>query len=143
MKTEDQQLTIDGVPAYVSSWSAASLPGFVPAVLDRWRRNYGELPSRFAVVLCPQVEVRAMGGLPDRVRELTDARVRFLHFTGCHKPYVVLFHTGEDADSWRKEVQSQLSWSESYLAELADGVTRLRFVDAVEERDDLPGAEDE
>ena len=94
------------------------------------------------MVLCPQVEIGARGGLPGRVIELTDARLRFLHFTGCHKPYAVFFHTGEDADTWRKQIQSLLCWSESYLAEFADGIRRSRSVDAVEEQDDLQVAED-
>lgn len=135
MKTRPDQLEIHGVPPYVASWSAASIPGFVPAVLDRWQRNYGALPARFTLVFCPQVEVNAVGGLPAGVRERTNARQRLQHFTGCHKPYLVLFHAGADAEGWRREVQEQLAWSEGYAVESAGGVTRLRFVDAVEERD--------
>ncbi len=136
MKTATDRLEIDGVPANIASWSAAGIPGFVLAVLDRWRRNSGRVPDRFAMVLCPQIEIHAMGGLPTRVRELTDPRLRFQHFTGCHRPYVILFHAAEDAEGWREAVQGQLAWSESYQAEFADGVLRLRFVDAVEERDE-------
>ena len=96
-----EQLEIEGLPPYVESWSAARIPGFIPAVLDRWRHNSGELPTRFVMVVCPQVEIDARGGLPDRVRELTNPRLRFLHFTGCHKPYVVLLYAGDDAEAWR------------------------------------------
>jgi hypothetical protein len=131
-----EQLEIDGIPPYVESWSAASIPGFIPAVLDRWRRNCDELPTRFVMVVCPQVEVNAMGGLPDRVRNLTNPRLRFLHFTGCHKPFVVLLYIGDDAEQWRAKVQRLLSWSESYQAELTAGITRLKFIEAIEECDD-------
>jgi hypothetical protein len=135
MQASPERLEIQGVPPYVASWSAAAIPGFVPAVLDRWQRNYGKLPARFIMVLCPKVEVNAIGGLPAGVVQRTNARLRMQHFTGCHKPYVVLFHAGEDAEEWRGEVQGLLPWSEGYTAESVDGVTRLRFVDAVEELD--------
>jgi len=135
MKTSPEQLEIQGVPPYVASWSAANIPGFVPAVLDRWQRNYGKLPARFTMVMCPKVEVNAIGGLPAGVVQRTNPRLRMQHFTGCHKPYLVLFHAGEDAEKWRSEVQGLLSWSEGYAAESVDGVMRLRFVDAVEELD--------
>lgn len=136
-----EQLEIEGIPPYVESWSAARIPGFIPAVLDRWRHNSDRLPTRFVMVLCPQVEMSAIGGLPDRVRELTNPRTRFLHFTGCHKPYVVLLHAGVDAQTWRAEVQRLLSWSEGYQAELTAGAVRLTFIEAIEERDD-DGAQD-
>jgi hypothetical protein len=135
MNAQPGSLEIHGVPANVASWSAAAIRGFLPAVLERWRRNNGELPEQFAVVICPQIEINALGGLPRRVRELTNPRLRFQHFTGCHKPYVILFHAGGDAEDWRREVQNLLSWSEGYQAESGDGVLRLRFIDAVEERD--------
>ena len=133
MNTRPEALQIQGVPPYVASWSAASIPGFVPAVLERWRRNQGELPDRFIIVMCPKVEVNAVGGLPAGVVRCTNPRLRMQHFTGCHKPYLVLFHVGEDAEAWRSEVQGQLSWSEAYAAESVNGVTTLRFVEAVEE----------
>ena len=136
MATIAQQLEIEGVPPYVESWSAASLPGFILAVLNRWQHNSGELPSRFVMVVCPQVEINARGGLPERVRELTNPRLRFLHFTGCSKPYVVLLYCGEDAEAWRAEVQQLLAWSEGYHAELTQEVTRLKFIEAIEECDD-------
>jgi hypothetical protein len=131
-----ERLEIEGLPPYVESWSAATIPGFIPAVLDRWQNNYGELPACFVMVVCPQVEIDAMGGLPRRVRELTNARLRFLHFTGCHKPYVVLLYAGEDADEWRAEVQPFLSWSEGYQVQFVAGRTRLKFIEAIEERDE-------
>jgi len=135
MKTGPGELEIEGVPPYVASWSAAGIPGFVPAVLERWRRNHGELPARFTLVMCPKVEINAVGGLPAGVVQRTNPRLRMQHFTGCHKPYLVLFHAGEDAEAWRSEVQGLLSWSEGYAVESGNGVTRLRFVEAVEEID--------
>lgn len=135
MEPVTEQLEIEGIPPYVASWSAASIPGFIPAVLNRWQYNCGELPDRFVMVVCPQVEINAKGGLPDRVRELSNPRLRFLHFTGCHKPYVVLLYTGDDAEEWRTEVQRLLSWSEGYQANLMAGITRLKFIEAVEETD--------
>lgn len=133
MRPVAEQLEISGIPPHVESWSAVNIPGFILAVLDRWRQNGGSVPERFVMVVCPQVEVDAMGGLPDRVRELTNARQRFLHFTGCHKPYVVLFYAGNDAEAWRMEVQRLLSWSEGYQARLTAEIARLEFIDAVEE----------
>jgi hypothetical protein len=133
MSTVSDSLEIHGVPAYVASWSAAHIRGFVPAVLERWRRSSGELPARFAMVICPLVEITSRGGLPAHVRELTSARLRFHHFTGCHKPYVVLFQSGGDIEQWRREIQQQLAWSEGYQAEVGDGVLRLRFIEAIEE----------
>lgn len=135
MSSSPEQFEIQGVPPYVASWSAASIPGFIPAVLDRWQRNFGELPARFTLVMCPKVEINAVGGLPAGVMRRTNPRLRMQHFTGCHKPYLVLFHAGEGAEEWRREVQGLLAWSEGYAAESVDGVTRLRFVDAVEERE--------
>ena len=136
MQPVAEQLEIEGIPPYVESWSAATIPGFILAVLNRWRHNSGGLPTRFVMVICPQVEMSAIGGLPDRVRELTNPRLRYLHFTGCHKPYVVLLYTGADAEAWRSEVQRLLSWSEGYQAELTAGITHLKFIEAIEERDD-------
>jgi len=137
MQKPDNQFEIQGLPPYVKSWSVAAIPRFIPAVIDRWRRNYGELPHQFVMVLCPQVEINAIGGLPARVRELTNPKFRMQHFTGCHKPYVVLIHVGESAEDWRAEVQNMLSWSEGYRVETTQELTRLHFIDAVEERDDL------
>ena len=131
-----EQLEIEGTPAYVESWSAARIPGFITAVLARWRRNSGGLPRHFVMVLCPEVELNARGGLPDRVRELTNPRLRFLHFTGCNKPYRVLLYSGDNAEAWRAEVQQLLAWSEAYQAELTPEVTRLKFIEAIEECDD-------
>lgn len=136
MEAIPEKLEIEGTPAYVESWSAARIPGFIPAVLARWRRNSGGLPSRFVMVVCPEVEINARGGLPDRVRELTNPRQRFLHFTGCSKPYVVLLFSGDDAEAWRAEVQQLLAWSEGYEAELTPEMTRLKFIEAIEECDD-------
>jgi hypothetical protein len=133
MKTADKSLEIHGVPAYVASWSAAKIKGFVPSVVERWRRSGGALPRRFAMVICPLVEIYARGGLPARVRELTSPRLRFQHFTGCHKPYIVLFQTDGDTEAWRRDIQEELAWSESYLAEVGDGGLRLEFLGAVEE----------
>jgi len=134
MNTANESFEIHGIPDYVASWSAARINGFIPAVLERWRRSGGELPARFALVICPLVEVLARGGyLPDRVIELTSPRLRFQHFTGCSKPFIVLIHDGGDTETWRSEIQAQLAWSESYQAELGGGVLRLRFLAAVEE----------
>jgi len=135
MKTTSGQLEITGLPPYIGCWSAVGVPGFVFAILNRWQRNYGKLPSRFVMVACPQVEINAMGGLPFRVSELTDSRVRIKHFTGCHRPYLVILLLGEDADVRREEIQKYLPWSEGYHVDLMDGMTRLQFIEAIEEID--------
>ena len=136
MESTPEHLEITGVPPYVGSWSAVGLPGFIMKALNRWQRNYGSLPSRFMLVACPQVEVNAIGGLPARVRELTDSRVRILHFTGCHKPYLIILLLGDDAEARRAEIQKVLSWSEGYEVEFKDGITQLRFIEAIEEFDE-------
>ena len=137
METVMQQLEITGLPSNVGSWSAVSIPGFLFAVLKRLQRHLGRLPARFVLVACPQVEVNAVGGLPSRVRELTNPCQRLQHFTGCHKPYLVIFLVGEDAEARREEIQKWLSWSEGYQVEFTDGTPRLRFIEAIEERDDV------
>ena len=94
MKQLAKKLELVDVPPYVASWNAAKIPGFVLAVLSRWQRSQDGLPDRFFMVMCPQVEVNARGGLPPRVVEMTDPRLRCKHFTGCQRPYfVVLFGT--------------------------------------------------
>jgi hypothetical protein len=136
------QLEIVGLPAHVESWSVAKIPGFVLAVLKRWRRNQVHLPRTFSMLMCPQVEVNAVGGLPPRVVELTDPKLRCRHFTGCHKPYLVVLFTGEDAAERRMEAQAFLSWSEGYNVELTPDTVRLTFAAASEEtaheRGDFP-----
>jgi hypothetical protein len=135
MKSTSGQLKIIGLPPYIQCWSALGLPGFAYAILDRWQRNYGTLPSKFVMIACPQVEINALGGLPDRVSELTNPRVRIQHFTGCHRPYLVILLLGEDAELRREQIQKLLPWSEGYHVDFMDGVTQLRFIDAVEEID--------
>jgi hypothetical protein len=125
-----------GQPTYVASWSVAGIPGFMQTALAGWQRNHGRLPDRFVLVACPQVEINVQGGLPMRVRELTNPRLRFQHFTGCHKPYLVILLVGEDAGARREELQKMLSWSEGYQVEHGDKTMRLRFIEAIEERDD-------
>jgi hypothetical protein len=134
------QVSVEGVPDFVASWSAAKIPGFVAAVIKRWHREHGPvLPHSFVMVMCPHVEVNAIGGLPAGVVELTDPRLRCRHFTGCNKPYLVLFFTGDDADERRAKVQSLLPWSEGYCVQLRDSAAVLRFVDATEELERDPG----
>jgi hypothetical protein len=133
MGTVIKQPEITGLPPNVGSWSAVSIPGFITSVLGRWQRELGRLPVRFVLVACPKVEVNAIGGLPPRVRELTSPRQRLQHFTGCHKPYLVILLEGEDADARRDEIQRRLSWSEGYQVECTDGSPRLRFIEAIEE----------
>lgn len=137
MGSDMKKLEITGLPPNVGSWSAIGIPGFVSGVLNRWQRDQGRLPARFVLVACPKVEINANGGLPSRVRELTNPRQRLQHFTGCHKPYLVIFLEGEDANARRDEIQKWLSWSEGYEVHYTDGLPRLRFIEAIEERDDI------
>ena len=129
------RVEISEVPVYVESWTVAKIPGFVDAVLSRWEREHGELPTRFQMAMCPQVEVNAVGGLPSKVHEMTDPRLTCRHFTGCHKPYLVVLFFGEDADSRRQQVQELLSWSEGYAVEKTGAVVRLRYAGCTEEID--------
>jgi hypothetical protein len=128
-----ERVEVVDVPPHVAFWSVAKIPKFVSAVLGRWQRNHGELPAQFYLLMCPQVEVNAAGGLPSRVIQLTDPRLRCRHFTGCHKPYFVVFLVGDDAEQRRAEVQGLLSWSESYRVEIGEDAVRLEFVDATED----------
>ena len=137
MRTIVVQPEVIDLPPNVGSWSAIGIPGFVSGVLKRWERNQGELPARFVLIACPTVEINANGGLPFRVRELTSPRHRLQHFTGCHKPYLVIFLVGEDAETRRYEIQQWLAWSEGYQVECTNGPPRLRFIEAIEERDDI------
>ena len=133
MAPTSDTVEICGVPDHVESWTVAKIPGFVAAVLTRWEREHGVLPARFHMVLCPQVEVNAMGGLPLTVHELTDPRLTCRHFTGCHKPYLVVIFVGDDADSRRQQVQDLLSWSEGYAVDKTDSSVRLQFAGYTEE----------
>jgi len=135
MNSTSGQLEITGLPPYIGCWSAMGIPGFAFAILNRWQRNYGTLPSEFVMVACPQVEINALGGLPARVNELTDSRVRIQHFTGCHRPYLVILLLGEDAELRREEIQKLLPGSEGYHVDLMDGTTQLQFIEAIEEID--------
>ena len=133
MKSMPAQFEIAELPPYVRSWSAVSLPNFVLSAMDRWQRNFGDLPPKFTLVACPQMEISAMGGLPSRVVELTHPRMRIKHFTGCNKLYLIILLAGEDADERRDEIQKLLPWSEGYSAEFNEAMLRLQFIDAVEE----------
>jgi hypothetical protein len=133
MDSLPERLEIVGLPPHVEAWSVARIPGFVLAVLKRWHRNRVELPRGFSVLMCPQVEVNAAGGLPPRVVELTDPKLRCRHFTGCHKPYLVAIFTGDDAEARRAEAQALLSWSEGYQAEITSDIVRLTFTECTEE----------
>jgi hypothetical protein len=104
--------------------------------LQRWQRNYGPLPRRFCMVMCPQVEINALGGLPPEVAALTHPKLTCRHFTGCHKPYFVVLFVGEDADQRRSDIQRLLPWSEGYAVSLSEDAMRLDFVEATEGRDD-------
>jgi hypothetical protein len=121
------------VPPHVASWSVAKIPGFVSAVLRRWQREHGRLPERFVMLMCPQAEINAMGGLPPRVVELTDARLRCRHFTGCHRPYFVVLFMGEGAEERRAQIQGLLGWSEGYGVEVTPSALRLTYAGATED----------
>ena len=133
MNSTTEMLEILDLPPYVRSWSVVSLPGYIAAVLGRYERNHGSLPTQFSLIACPQAEVNGLGGLPDRVRELTDSRTRIQHFTSCNKLYLVIILLGEEKASELKEIQSLLSWTEAYEATVSDQGTQLRFVNASEE----------
>jgi len=124
------------LPAHVAAWSVARIAGFVPGILARWEREHGELPHEFSLLLCPQAEVSAMGGLPAEVHELTDPRLRCRHFTGCHRPYVALLFRGEDAEARRTAAQALLPWSEGYRVTVVGGRVTLQFREANEALED-------
>lgn len=128
------QIEILDMPQYVESWSAARIPGFVRAVLARWRRDRGtRLPETLHMVLCPQAEINARGGLPKAVLEITDPRLRCRHFTGCHKPYFVVLFTGPQGDEQRAMAQRWLAWSEGYHVKILPDCIQLVLREAVED----------
>lgn len=133
-------VTILDQPAHVGSWSAARIPGFVPALLGRWQRARGLLPRRFCLLLCPRVELSARGGLPPRLRALSLPQHRFDHFTSCHRPYMATIFLGPRAGRRCEEAQAQLAWSEAYAVELRSDTLRLRFLGAHEDLDTPPPA---
>jgi len=136
MEQLSHQLEVTGIPVHVESWSVARIPGFVLAVLNRWQREYGRLPSRFHMAMCPQVEINARGGIPPQVHGLTDPRLTCRHFTGCHKPYFVVIFSGEDSAQRCQAAQDLLSWSEGYEVEIAPESVRLRFEGYTEDAED-------
>ena len=133
MITRDKGLEIADLPAYVQSWSVVNLPGFISNLLDRWQRNYGNLPDAFSLIACPQAEVNANGGLPSRVIDLTDPRARIKQFTSCHRLYLVILIMGEHVAQRREQIQQHLSWSEGYDVVVDDDALRFRFLEAIEE----------
>lgn len=137
------QVEITDVPLHVQSWTVARIAGFVPAVLKRWQREFGDLPEKFHMVVCPQVEINARGGLPPEIHAITDPRLTCRHFTGCHKPYFVVLFKGADSAERRRRAQELLAWSEGYAVELTPAMIRLRLEGYTEdlEDEDLPAGE--
>lgn len=143
MRDIPQQIDVIGVPDFVKSWSAVSIPNFVYTVLDRWDREFGALPDSFYIVMCPQVEINARGGLPEGVHEYIDPRLRCRQFTGCHKPYFFAIFKGKDAHSRCLEVLQLLAWSEAYQVKLENERMVLIYQGSTEEPDDDGDREDE
>lgn len=133
MERVPDTLDINGLPPHVASWCVAKVPGFVPAILQRWLRAHPDLPERFQLVMCPVAEINAYGGIPARVHELTDPRLTCRHFTGCSRPYYALLFTGADADARRAEIQRLLPWSEAYAVSVGADRVCLDLLDATEE----------
>jgi hypothetical protein len=125
-------LQVSGLPEHVATWAVARIPGFVQAVLARWEREHGRLPRQFSMVMCPQAELTALGGLPAELHALTDPRLRCHHFTGCHRPYLVVLFTGDEAETRRAAVLALLPWSEGYAVTLDDDRVSLSFAGANE-----------
>jgi len=132
LTAQGPRLEVVGLPPHVAAWSVARIPGFVLGVLSRWEREHGALPERFSLVLCPQAEVNALGGLPDGLHALTDPRLRCRHFTGCHRPYLVILFTGKEAEDRRSAAQALLPWSEGYRVTADAEQVRLEFAEASE-----------
>jgi len=133
MQPLPSQVEIADQPDHVQSWSAARIAGFVPGVLNRWQREFGGLPPTFHMLLCPQVEVNMRGGLPPEMHALTDARLTCRHFTGCHKPYLVVLFQGRDSVERCRRALTLLAWSEGYAVEITGSAIRLRLVDYSED----------
>lgn len=131
-------LRVHGLPPYVESWAVAKVPGFVLAILNRWRRAHPDLAKEFFLIMCPVAEVNALGGLPAQVHELIDPRLSCRHFTGCSRPYYAMILSGPSAAARRLALQAQLPWSESYRVRLGPTEVELSFVDASEALEEPP-----
>lgn len=141
MRQIPEKVEVSGLPDYIASWSITRVDRFVPAILSRWQRELDGLPADFYLLLCPRVEVNALGGLPPEVLDLTDPRQRLTHFTGCQRPYMAMMLGGDTADQRRAKLHEQLPWSESYRVEIDEALIRLGFVDATEELPDQAGTQ--
>ena len=136
MKALPTEVEITDVPSHVESWSVARIAGFVPAVLKRWQREFGNLPEHFHLVVCLQVEINARGGLPSEIHAITDPKLTCRQFTGCHKPYFVVLFQGANSADRRQRAQELLAWSEGYAVEVTPSTIRLRLEGYTEDLDD-------
>lgn len=136
MESIPDSVEIENMPPHIAGWCVAKIPGFVPAILKRWLRTHPHLPDQFCLIMCPVAEINAYGGVPKRIRELTDPRLSCRHFTGCSRPYYAIVLVGADAEARRNEIQALLPWSESYAVDITTQRTRLQLISAVEE---IPG----
>lgn len=127
---------VHGIPVYVESWAAALVPNLVSTALGRWEREYEKLPESFYMLICPQVEINARGGLPADIHEYIDPKLTCRQFTGCLKPYFIALFMHQSAEDRCLKTQQLLAWSEAYKVKIKDGDVILNFVACTEELDD-------
>ena len=127
---------VHGIPVYVESWAAALVSNLVSTALMRWEREYEKLPESFYMLICPQVEINARGGLPADIHEYIDAKLTCRQFTGCHKPYFIALFVDKSAEESCLKTQQLLAWSEAYKVNIKEGDVILHFVGCTEELDD-------
>lgn len=129
-----RQLTRFEIVGSPPPWSVTGVDKFVVSSLQRTEREGGQLPKRFGMTMCPWGERNAIGGTRAATQTVTDPRLRVVHFTGCSRPYLIVFFVGEHAARQQQLAMRHMPWSEHYAVEIDDeGVIHLRFLACTEE----------
>ncbi len=114
-------------------WSVTGVDKFIVGALDRVERQGGVLPADFRLSICPWGERNAIGGTPEEVNDITDPRMRLVHFTGCGRPYLVALFSGDEAERQQRIAMQHLPWSEHLSVELSEQTARLHYLDSTED----------
>jgi hypothetical protein len=114
-------------------WSVVDVNNFIVGALARVEDGGGALPRRFRMSCCPWGERNAVGGTPLPVQEVTDPRLRLVHFTGCGRPYLVALFIGDDAARRQDAARGHLPWSEHFDVSLDGDVAALQYLDYTED----------
>lgn len=125
-----KEFEVNGSPP---PWTVTGVDKFIVSVIERAEREGGDLPGEFYLSLCPWGERNAVGGGAAELRDVMDPRFRLVHFTGCGRPYLLVFFIGDDARQRQRVAVRHLPWSEHYRASISDGVIHLEFIEQAEQ----------